>query len=169
MERIDGNMAEIQNFIQKVCRLYGRGMEPEDCLQEGWCGYLEARSSYSRVEGCCGYWEYVLACIHGRIVQAKRDWFRSIPWGTISTDRAVRGGEAPVGSFLLREAGEDFVDRFAFADYVEHFDEDARRAAWLYIGGCSEEEIMEHIHCTAVGLEKVRCRLRVYLLDYLEC
>ena len=136
MEQIDGSMEEIQVFIQKLCRLYGRGMEPEDCLQEGWCGYIEARRSYARVEGCCGYWEHVLDCVRGSIVQAKRDWFRARPWGTLSTDRAVRDGETPAGGFLLRDTGEDFVDRIAFADYVGRFDEDARRAAWLYINGC---------------------------------
>lgn len=161
-----GLVQEGMHFVEGVCRLYGGCLEWEDCLMEGWKGFVFAFHSYPAHEGSYEFWEYAFFCVRDHVLLAKREYNRcKRPKSGFSLDYIPPDRDEPAIGRLAAVQG-DFVNSVMLRDYLSHLGFREKRVAWAYINRYTDAEIMDYYQLDRQSLTDIRRCLRVKMEQY---
>ena len=157
---------EGEGFVKGVCQLYGGCLEWQDCLMEGWKGFVQAFRSYPSHEGSYEFWEYAFFCVRDQVLLAKRNFNRcKRPESGFSLDWLPAERDEPNVGRLASVQG-DFVNSVMLRDYLSHLGYQEKRVAWAYINRYTDAEIMDYYQLDRQRLIDIRRCLRVKMEQY---
>ncbi|MFZ3373132.1 MAG: hypothetical protein WA131_08945 [Desulfitobacteriaceae bacterium] len=144
-------------LIGDMCKLYCKGIEYSDCKSEALLGFLLAMRSYRK--GVCDFKSYAEIYIQNHILQAKKEYYRSIRCESrLSMDSKIDDYRESVGSIFSR-CSDNFEELILFSDFVNGLDEELEYLVWFYKNDYSENEILEQMHISQKYLTLMKNRL----------
>ena len=154
----------VERFIHKMVRMYGQGMDEEECVAECWRSFLEAQNSYPRVKGCCDFQTYAEYSVQEslNLLRRKRNERISLESG-LPLDMCFEGSCETVGQRYFRKTG-DFANYVMLKDFMERQGEQSCRILWRMYHLEDDGEIMENERLTPQEyypiLEKLQAAFR---------
>lgn len=152
-----------EDALEGYIRRFGRNLDREDCLAEVWIAYLEALGSYRRVQGCCGWEDYLSLCVQERlqVLRNQRNQHIRLHSG-LSLDQPAGEGDSPAGNWLPAQNG-NFERSFLFRDYIGQLRPPMKEIAHCMARGDSPEEVMERMSMTPAEFSYWKACLREQL------
>ncbi len=136
-------------FIREQIYLHGTRMDVEECRQEGWRAFLEARETYHRVEGCCTfrrYAEHLLQDAFRRMRKARNE--RIVLESVLSLDQPFGEATETVGMRCFPGATNDCSNIVALRDYICRQGPAKARIIWQLYHQMDPQEVMAQEHLT---------------------
>ena len=160
---------QVQKFIDKMCKRYGKNLDQEECQSECWFAYWEARTFYPRYEGCCDFWTYAFFRIKNKL-----DALRKIRNQRISEESPFSLNQMVLDTGKEAEETMLFPIQGDFTNGVMLWD-CAYRLGWMKHQIMrklslqeTDQEIMESLHLNLCEYCRMKQELRRDLQEYLE-
>ena len=151
----------VAEFIGMTCQLYGTtGLDPEDCIQEGWAAYLTFRQTNPYWRKKRLPWARSLCLVKDALVELRRAETRQRPVTCRSLDAlfAPDGGGWLSGYECLRSPlCKSPEDGLLWREFLRGLPPDCRRLASFLSEGYQEPEIRR---CLVFDQEKYQTCIR---------
>lgn len=160
---------QVQKFIDKMCRRYGKNLDQEECQSESWCAYWEARTFYPQYQGCCDFWTYAFLRIKNKLELIRQTRNQRISGESpFSLNQMVADTRKEAVEIVLFPIQGDFTNGVMLWDY-------AYRLGWIKHQIMrrlslreTDEEIMQSLHLNLYEYYRMKQELRQDLQKYLE-
>ena len=140
-------------------------MSEDELLSEGWAACAEAQYSYGRMQGCCGFYDYLVHYITQYFHELKARENRRISLESrFSLDKTLPNGER-MGDCFLRQSG-DFTNGVALWSYIGSFNGRQRFVARGLCNRDSHDEIKKDGRFSETEYRNVIAQLKEKFRDW---
>lgn len=140
---------QTNRYILEQVKGYGHRMDTEESISTAWLAFLEARHTYSNVEGCCSFLAYAGFCIEESLdlMRKKRNDRISLE-SPLSPDQPYGDGQESMTERLFSKQG-DFTHGVILRAFIEDLSKDKQKILHLMSHSYSHREIMQKCHLNA--------------------
>lgn len=155
-----------EHIIRETSYIYGKGLEPEDCLMVANEGFLYAIRCYQK--GISEFQPYAKTCMYKHINNAKKELNRiKRIESKLSLDQPIKAEEnsETIGNVFFQVSG-DFVNSVLLRDFLDSLEDELKIIAWMCIDQYTSEEIMKTRNISKVKLAHHKKMIRELFLQY---
>lgn len=163
-------IAEIEPFVKKMYKKYGKGLVKEDLLSEIWCALFEAFYQYPAVEGTCTFEVFAELFVLNDINEFRRNRSHKIslqskwplngtPDGSSETDWVMKLPSARV---------PDFSQSILFWDYLRGLGDLKYKVSKSLAEEYTDYEIIDMLQLTPETLTSIKQELTDDLTHYIQ-
>lgn len=110
---------QVDRFLYELYLLWGKNLEEEMCISEGWIIYLEGKEKYQYDIGDAEYWEYVQKNVRRRFAELRTMRNERIRLESLMSLNQTYGEiREEIGTLIPSKTG-DFVNSIALWDYAQ--------------------------------------------------
>jgi len=154
-------------FIREQIHLHSPRMDVEECRQEGWRAFLEARVTYHRVEGCYTFRRHAETFLQEAFRRMRRTKNERISLeSSLSLDQPFGEDTETIGMRCFPGTTNDCSQIVALRDYIYRQGLEKSRIIWQLYHQADPQEIMAQEHLSQEAYHVLMNEIQLAFLEW---